>query len=46
MIGLSVLALSVFGIVQRRRRGSRSGLGWVTEQWLAEQRADQSATSR
>jgi hypothetical protein len=40
--GLSVLAATVFGIVRRRRRaGGPSDLGWVTEQWLVEHRADQ-----
>jgi hypothetical protein len=46
VIGLSVLAVAIFGIVRRRRPGSPSDLGWVTEQWLAEHRADQSAVSR
>jgi hypothetical protein len=47
VIGLSVLAATVFGIVRRRRRsGGPSDLGWVTEQWLVEHRADQSAASR
>jgi hypothetical protein len=36
---LSVLALTVFGIVRRRRPGGPSELGWVTEKWLAEHRA-------
>ncbi|HEX2461408.1 MAG TPA: hypothetical protein VHJ58_14785 [Vicinamibacterales bacterium] len=46
IIGLSVLAVAILGIVGRRRPGSPSDLGWVTEQWLAEHRADQSASSR
>jgi hypothetical protein len=40
-----VLVLAIFGVV-RRRRGGPSDLGWVTEQWLVEYRADQSAASR
>jgi hypothetical protein len=46
VIGLSVLAATLFGIVRRRRPSGSSDLGWVTEQWLAEHRADQSAVSR
>jgi hypothetical protein len=46
VIGLSVLAVAIFGIVRRRRPGGPSDLGWVTEQWLAEHRADQSTVSR
>jgi hypothetical protein len=46
IIGLSVLVLTVFGMVRSRRPGGRSDLGWVTDEWLAEQRADQSAASR
>jgi hypothetical protein len=47
VIGLSVLAATVFGIVRRRRRlGGPSDLGWVTEQWLVEHCADQSAAAR
>ena len=45
VIGLSVLAVAILGIVGRRP-GSPSDLGWVTEQWLAEHRADRSASSR
>jgi hypothetical protein len=39
-------AATLFGIVRRRRPSGSSDLGWVTEQWLAEHRADQSAVSR
>jgi hypothetical protein len=46
IIGSSALAVAIFGVVRRRRRGGPSELGWVTEQWLAEYRADQSAASR
>jgi hypothetical protein len=46
IVGLSVLAVAIFAIVRRWRQGSPSDLGWVTEQWLAEHRHDQSVTSR
>jgi len=40
--------IAVFAIVAvaRRRMATDSDLGWVTERWLAEYRADQAADAK
>lgn len=43
---LSVLAFSTFAFTRTRRVGGPSDLGWVTERWLAEHRANHPGESR
>jgi hypothetical protein len=40
------VAAVVMAAVARRRAASDSDLGWVTERWLTEYRADQAADSK
>lgn len=40
-----ILVILVVAVI-RRRSANDSDLGWVTERWLAEYRADQAADSK
>jgi hypothetical protein len=40
------LAVVVIAVLAHRRAAAESDLGWVTERWLTEFRADQSADSK
>ena len=46
VVALIVLALTIAVALRRYRAGSSGDLGWVTERWLAEYRADSSRPSR
>ncbi len=46
LAALSVLILSLVAVVRRRTAGPDPDLGWVSERWLAEYRADPTHHSR
>lgn len=46
VIALIVVALTIAVALRRYRPGNSADLGWVTERWLAEYRADSSRPSR
>ena len=45
-VALGVVAVSVAALLHRRLAGAHPDLGWVSERWLAEYRADASRPSR
>lgn len=46
VLALSVLAMTTAAVLHRRLAGGPTDLGWVSERWLAEYRADASRPSR
>lgn len=40
------IAVAVIVVIAHRRATNESDLGWVTERWLTEYRADQAADSK
>jgi hypothetical protein len=46
VVALSVLALSIAAVLHKKLAGRRPDLGWVSERWLAEYRADASRPPR
>jgi hypothetical protein len=46
VVALSVLAMSIAVVLRKNLAGSCPDLGWVSERWLAEYRADASRPSR
>jgi hypothetical protein len=46
VVALSVLAIVIAAVLRRGFTASRPDLGWVSERWLAEYRADASRPSR
>lgn len=43
---LSVLSMGIAAVLHRRAIGNQPDLGWVSERWLAEYRADASRPPR
>jgi len=46
VVALSILAVSIAAVLHRRLIRAPPDLGWVSERWLAEYRADASRPSR
>ncbi|MBI2828479.1 MAG: hypothetical protein HYX77_04310 [Acidobacteria bacterium] len=46
VVALSVLAMGIAVVLRKNLAGGRPDLGWVSERWLAEYRADASRPSR
>jgi hypothetical protein len=46
VVALSVLVVSFAAVLHKRLAGVAPDLGWVSERWLAEYRADASRPSR
>jgi hypothetical protein len=46
VVTLSVLTMGVAAVLHRRVVGNQPDLGWVSERWLAEYRADVSRPPR
>jgi hypothetical protein len=46
VVALSILVLSIVAVLHKRLVGAAPDLGWVSERWLAEYRADASRPSR
>ena len=45
LTALAVLTLSLVTVMRRRAAGAEPDLGWVSERWLAEYRADSTRPS-
>lgn len=46
VVALCILAMSIAAVLRKRLVGAPPDLGWVSERWLAEYRADASRPSR
>lgn len=45
LVALSLLVLGIITVLRKTATGGRRDLGWVSEHWLAEYRADESSPS-
>jgi len=46
IVTLSVLSMTIAAVLHKRMVGNQPDLGWVSERWLAEYRADASRPPR